>query len=177
MVQGENSGLIGIGTILKTVGLGGLCSLEVFGDTLIRSGLPLSVHLGRTTTDVVDATVESLELRNKTVVCTFKGVNDRDAAEALRGLNIYIAQDRLPVLGSDEYYHFELEGMGVYYENGEQVGIVDAVHNYPSTDALDVRLKKDSSMATLPLIPDCVVRVDKKDRKIFVKKDFLDELL
>lgn len=176
MVQGENNGLIGIGTILKAVGLDGLCSVEVFGDTLIRSGLPLSVHLGRTTSDVVDATVESLELRNKTVVCTFKGVNDCDAVEPLRGLNIYIAQDRLPTLGGDEYYHFELEGMGVYYENGEQIGIVDAVHNYPSTDALDVRLN-DSSMATLPLIPDCVVRVDKKGKKIFVKKDFLDELL
>lgn len=176
MVQGENSGLIGIGTVLKAVGLDGLCSIEVFGDTLVRSGLPLSVHLGRTTSDVFDATVESLELRNKTVVCTFKGVNDRDTVESLRGLNIYIAQDRLPTLGNDEFYHFELEGMGIYYEDGEQIGIVNVVHNYPSTDALEVRLS-DSSMATLPLIPDCVVRVDKKGKKIFVKKDFLDELL
>jgi 16S rRNA processing protein RimM len=176
MGQDDTTELIGIGTILKAVGLDGLCSIEVFGNTLIDVACPFSVHLGHTPENVTDAVIESVESRNKTVVCYFKGVNDRTAAESLRGLNIYITQDRLPTLGNDEYYHFELEGMSVLYENGEQVGVVEAVFNYPSTDALEVRLT-DLSRITLPLIPDCVVRVDKKSKSIIIKKEFLEEFL
>lgn len=177
MTQDENAALVGIGKILKAVGLDGLCSIEVYGNTLIECATPFSVHLGKTTDNVSDAVIEDIEQRNKTFVCSFKGINDRTAAEALRDLNIYITQDRLPVLGNDEYYHFELEGMDVRYDdNGEQVGVVEAVFNYPSTDALEVRLN-DSSKVTLPLIPDCVIRVNKKDRTVFVNKEFLEELL
>lgn len=176
MAQGENAALIGIGKVLKAVGLDGLCSVEVFGNTLIECATPFSVHIGQTTEDVFDAVIENIELRNKSAICSFKGVNDRTSAESLRELNIYITEDRLPALGNDEYYHFELEGMDVRYENGERVGIVEAVYNYPSTDALEVRLN-DASRVTLPIIPDCVIRIDKKDRTVFIKKEFLEELL
>jgi len=176
MTQDENAALVGIGRVLKAVGLDGLCSIEVFGNTLIDCATPFSVQLGETTDAVSDAVIKSIELRNKMYVCSFKGITDRDGAESLRDLNIYITQDRLPALGNDEYYHFELEGMDVRYEDGELAGTVQAVYNYPSTDALEVRLK-DSARVTLPLIPDCVIRVDKKARSVFVKKNFLEELL
>jgi hypothetical protein len=61
--------------------------------------------------------------------------------------------------------------MDVRMKMGKLAGTVQAVYNYPSTDALEVRLI-DSVRVTLPLIPDCVIRVDKKARSVFVRKIF-----
>jgi hypothetical protein len=49
MTQDEYAALVGIGRVLKAVGLEGLCSIEVFGNTLIDCATPFSVQLGERT--------------------------------------------------------------------------------------------------------------------------------
>lgn len=56
---------------------------------------------------------EILEIREgkNVAIVRFRGVNDRNAAEALNGLELYIDRDALPdeELDEDEFYYADLE--------------------------------------------------------------------
>ena len=51
-----------------------------------------------------------------------EGVDDRDAAEALRGVEIYIDRAHAIKLGEDENFVCELIGLEAIDENGEKIG-------------------------------------------------------
>jgi len=70
---------------------------------------------------------------------TLKGVDDRNAAEALRGTALFIARDKLPSLDEeDDFYHADLIGLSVYDGADENIGTVSAVHNFGAGDVLEI---------------------------------------
>ncbi|SDE91896.1 ribosome maturation factor RimM [Rhodospira trueperi] len=73
------------------------------------------------------------------VLCRLDGVDDRTAAEALKGLRLYVPRDALPPAGEDEeYYHADLIGLRVERQDGTALGTVRAVHDFGAGDVLDV---------------------------------------
>lgn len=77
---------------------------------------------------------------NTVVVVRFKGVNDRNAAEALAGTELFVDRSMLPDDGEeDEFYHADLVGLEVRDDAGV-IGKVVAVHNFGGGDILDVTL-------------------------------------
>lgn len=58
------------------------------------------------------------------IVATAQEVQDRDAAEALRGARIFVARSSFPSAGADEFYWVDLIGMGVVNRQGEALGRV-----------------------------------------------------
>lgn len=73
------------------------------------------------------------------VVVRFKGVNGRDAAEALNGTELFIDRSALPDDGEeDEFYHADLIGLAVKDETGAAVGKVTAVQNFGGGDILEI---------------------------------------
>ncbi|MER8389601.1 ribosome maturation factor RimM [Mesorhizobium sp. M0166] len=78
---------------------------------------------------------------NTVVVVRFKGVNDRNAAEALAGTELFVDRSVLPDEGEeDEFYHADLVGLEVKDDTGAVIGKVVAVHNFGGGDILDVTL-------------------------------------
>ncbi|MER8525923.1 MULTISPECIES: ribosome maturation factor RimM [unclassified Mesorhizobium] len=78
---------------------------------------------------------------NTVVVVRFKGVNDRNAAEALAGTELFVDRSVLPDEGEeDEFYHADLVGLEVKDDIGAIIGKVVAVHNFGGGDILDVTL-------------------------------------
>ncbi|RVC62871.1 ribosome maturation factor RimM [Mesorhizobium sp.] len=78
---------------------------------------------------------------NTVVVVRFKGVSDRNAAEALSGTELFVDRSVLPNDGEeDEFYHADLIGLEVRDETGAAIGKVAAVHNFGGGDILDVTL-------------------------------------
>ncbi|MER8501381.1 MULTISPECIES: ribosome maturation factor RimM [unclassified Mesorhizobium] len=78
---------------------------------------------------------------NTVVVVRFKGVNDRNAAEALAGTELFVDRSVLPDEGEeDEFYHADLVGLEVKDDTGAIIGKVVAVHNFGGGDILDVTL-------------------------------------
>ena len=53
----------------------------------------------------------------------FDGVDDRTAAEALRGQVLVVPESWLPELPEGEYWPFQLEGCEVVTESGRSLGI------------------------------------------------------
>lgn len=75
----------------------------------------------------------------KGLICRVAGVGDRTAAEALKGVALYVARDRLPPPDAGEYYHADLIGLAAVTEPGVRLGTVVAVLNYGAGDILEVR--------------------------------------
>ncbi|MDX8467868.1 ribosome maturation factor RimM [Mesorhizobium sp. VK23B] len=74
------------------------------------------------------------------VVVRFKGINDRNAAEALAGTELFVDRSVLPDDGEeDEFYHADLIGLEVRDDTGA-IGRIVAVHNFGGGDILDVTL-------------------------------------
>lgn len=77
---------------------------------------------------------------NEVVVVRFKGVSDRNAAEALTNTELFVDRSALPDDTEEgEFYHADLVGLGVRDENGESVGKVFAVQNFGGGDILEIQ--------------------------------------
>lgn len=74
------------------------------------------------------------------VIARFEGVEGRDAAEALRGLEMYVNRAVLPGEEEDEYYHADLVGLTVEDLEGATLGTVMAVYDFGAGEMLEVNL-------------------------------------
>ena len=74
----------------------------------------------------------------KTAIARFEGINDRSAAEALRGSLVEVDRNQLPPLEEGEYYHADLVGLPCADEAGNALGTVAAIENFGAGDLLEV---------------------------------------
>lgn len=79
------------------------------------------------------------------IVARLKGVDDRNAAEALRGLKLYISRDSLPEPDEDEFYLADLIGLAVETTAGEPLGKVKTVQDFGAGDLLEIQPKAGAS--------------------------------
>ena len=79
------------------------------------------------------------------IVARLKGVADRNAAEALRGLKLHIQRDALPEPEEDEFYLADLIGLTVETAAGELLGKVKSVHDFGAGDLLEIQPKAGAS--------------------------------
>ncbi len=93
---------------------------------------------------------EVLETRvaKEVVVTRFKGINDRTAAEALNGTELFVERALLgnQVVAEDEYLHADLIGLNVVDEEGAEYGKVFAVQNFGAGDILEVSKSRGHSV-------------------------------
>ena len=61
------------------------------------------------------------------VIATCHDMNDRDAAEALRGARVFVARSSFPTVGDDEYYWVDLIGLAVRNREGQSLGTVSGL--------------------------------------------------
>lgn len=92
------------------------------------------------------------------VLLRVEGVNDRDAALALRGARIEVERSVLPPLADGEYYLVDLIGATVLGPEGP-VGKVTGIATHPSISSLELELR-DGRRAEQPLSERWVGRVD-----------------
>ena len=93
------------------------------------------------------------------VLARLAGVDDRDAAEALKGVRLYVPRDRLPPPPEDEFYHADLIGLAARTAEGIDLGTVTAVHNFGGGDVLEISPTRGASVM-LPFTPEVVPEVD-----------------
>ena len=80
------------------------------------------------------------------VVARMTGVKDRDAAEALKGLRLYVPRENLPDADEDEFYHADLIGLNVLSETGDALGTVLAMHDFGAGDLIEIKLISDRAV-------------------------------
>jgi len=93
------------------------------------------------------------------VIATIAGIADRDAAERLKGVRLYVARAKLPAPGEEEYYHADLIGLAAVLKDGTVLGRVRAVHEYGAGDSIEV-LRDDGGTVLVPFTRAAVPEID-----------------
>jgi 16S rRNA processing protein RimM len=100
--------------------------------------------------------IESVRPSKDGFTVRFHGLTKREAAEALRNVNLYVDRGALPAAEDGEFYHADLIGLAAVASSGETLGEVIAIHNFGAGDIIELRLKAgDTTMlafdeATVP---------------------------
>lgn len=104
--------------------------------------------------------VEAARAAKTVVVCRLKGVGSREAAEALKGLELGVPRGRLPEPDADEFYLDDLVGMSVRGPDGTVLGEVVAGHDFGAGDVLELRLDGAKGTVMIPFNEDAVPGID-----------------
>jgi 16S rRNA processing protein RimM len=106
----------------------------------------------------------------KGVVAHIAGISDRNAAEALKGVDLYVPRERLPEAEQDVYYHADLIGLSVVDETGAAIGEVVAVADYGAGDLLEIRLEGSRRTELVPFTSAFVPTVDLAGGRLVVTR-------
>ncbi len=114
---------------------------------------------------------EILEIREaKTVaIVRFRGINDRNAAEALAGLELFIERDNLPdeELDDDEFFYADLEGLEAVDAEGKSFGTVSGVFDFGAGDLLELK-GPGRRPALIPFSEAAVLEIDLENGRIII---------
>lgn len=106
------------------------------------------------------------------LLCRFEGVDDRDRAEELKGLQLAVETSALEALDDDEFYHHELKGFAVQDPSGAPLGTVVGILARPGQDLIEVQppAADDGERDTwyVPFVAAMVVDIDRRTRTIVV---------
>ena len=72
------------------------------------------------------------------LIARLPGIENRDQAEALRGLRLYLPRSALPQPEAEEYYHADLIGLDAVLADGTPVGRVRAIYDFGAGDTLEL---------------------------------------
>ena len=104
--------------------------------------------------------IECPHVTAKGVLARISGVRDRSAAQALKGVNLYVVRARLPPALEGEFYYADLIGLTAVDRQGKRIGEVVAVQNYGAGDLLEVRLDGRGRTELIPFTDAFVPQVD-----------------
>ncbi len=108
-------------------------------------------------------------VKGGSVIAHLAGVSDRNAAEALRGADLYVARSALPPTeDEDEYYHSDLIGLDAVSPDGAAIGTVLAVHNFGAGDLLEIRFEHEREPVLIPFENTYVPRVNLAARQVTI---------
>lgn len=101
--------------------------------------------------------VEAIQDHSNTLVAKLVGIDDRDAAYALRGQEISVAKNELPPPEENEFYWSDLIGLKAVNREGVELGRVDSLLE---TGAQDVLVIKGTREHLIPFVAAFVGKVD-----------------
>lgn len=103
-------------------------------------------------------TIEQASRAGKGVLLKLSGIDDRDAAELLRGASLSVSRTELEPLEEGEFYLCDLVGAKVSVA-GAAYGQVVEVRTHPTIDTVVIRTESGESVEQ-PLVAPWLVRVD-----------------
>jgi 16S rRNA processing protein RimM len=146
-------------------GLRGEVKLKSFtADPMALTGYgPLTTEDGSATFEI-----EAVRAAKDHLIARFRGVGDRDTAERLANVRLFVARERLPPLAADEFYHADLIGLTAVTADGSEIGTVVAVHDFGAGDIVEVLPAGGGTSMMLPFTAAFVPSVDLANRRIVV---------
>lgn len=112
--------------------------------------------------------IETTRATPKGVVARIRGVTDRNGAEALKGIDLYIGREKLPAAADGEFYYADLIGLAAVDPDGKPVGEILAVHDFGAGSLLEIRLAGSNKTELVPFTDAAVPEVDIAARRIVV---------
>jgi 16S rRNA processing protein RimM len=105
----------------------------------------------------VHYTVEAIQDHSSALVAKLAGIDDRDAAYALRGQEISVPRSALPPPEENEFYWSDLIGLTAFNREGLELGKVDSLMETGAHDLLVIKGKREY---LVPFVDHFVGKVD-----------------
>lgn len=102
------------------------------------------------------------------VIARADGIDDRDAANALRGIELFVPRSALPQPAADEFYYEDLEGLTAFDTKGRRVGVVRQVANYGAGDLIEIA-GDDGRTLILPFDKATVPGIDLEQGRLVIE--------
>ncbi len=153
-----------LGVVVGAHGLKGEVKVRTFTQTPDRLGAYGPLHGKDGRIFIVDA-VRAVDAAS--AIARFEGMASREGAEALKGLELYVARAALPEAEAEEFYHADLVGLRAEDEEGRLIGHIRGIHNFGAGDVLDIE-KPDGSDALLPFAREFVPIVDVRSGRVVI---------
>lgn len=119
---------------------------------------------------VVKLSIVEAKTHSGAVVASAREIDDRGAAEALRGARIFISRSSFPTPQNDEYYWVDLIGLSVFNREGEALGTVKDLHSTGAQTVLLLEFEKEGEKVVrmVPFVSVYIDEVDLAGRRILV---------
>lgn len=103
------------------------------------------------------------------LVAKVEGVEDRAAAEALNGVDLFLPRDKLPAPEEEEFYIADLIGLRAESPDGADIGTIVAVRNFGAGDILEVAPGAGGETLLLPFTKAVVPTIDVAGGRVVVE--------
>jgi len=114
---------------------------------------------------------ESLRsLKDDMLVARITGVSTREAAEALKGVEIFARRDQLPPPNEDEFYYDDLVGLEAVDAAGGSMGRVVSLMNHGAGAVLEIAPVGGGETLLLPFTKDVARSIDFDAERIVIER-------
>lgn len=114
-----------------------------------------------------EVSIDGAREGNDALLIKLHAVDDRDAAEELRGAHLCAKRGDFPPLEEGEFYACDIEGADVVDASGAAVGKVQSFSSYPSVDILVVATTH--GRYEIPLVDQFVDRIDLEQGRVVIR--------
>ncbi len=153
-----------VGVIVGAHGIKGEVKLKSFTSEPLSIGRygPLQSSTGQ------KFEITKLKAAKDDFTANLKGVKDRNEAETLKGVELFVSREKLPKLKTNETYAHDLMGLDVILENGSRLGRLVGMPNYGAGDLLEVAVEGNNETVLIPFTNAFVPQDDFTNGKIVV---------
>ena len=162
-----------VGVITGAHGIKGEVKLKSFTSDPLSIGRygPLQSPSGQ------DFEITKLKAAKDGFIASLRRIADRNAAEALKGVELFVDRVKLPKLKDHETYAHDLIGLDVYVEGNGKLGKLAAMPNYGAGDLLEVAVSSSAETVLIPFTNAFVPQNDFTNGRITVilPEGYLDD--
>ena len=163
--RNPNSRLICIAAVASAHGVRGALKLRCFTETpenVTKYG-PVFDHDGRELFDL-----RQIGTYKGGIIVVARGVTDRNAADALRGTELFVPRDRLPPTEDDEFYFEDLIGLTAIGDDGVSFGKVRALMDHGAATVITI-MNADGESVEVPFTRQHVPEVNLQTGEVVVR--------
>ena len=159
--------LVTIGKIERHFGVRGEFKVRSLSDVPGRLDNLKQVQVLAPTGEMVEKTVAHVRRTGSTYIMGLVGVTTPEEAATLRGGLLQVPRAPAAVLAANVYFECDLIGLAVETEQGDEVGVLEAILEIPDNRIFAVR--KGTKEILIPAAKSFVASVDLKRRRMVVR--------
>ena len=163
-------GFLPVGKIVGAHGVKGNLKVHSYAESVsvFKPGsLILVIHAGKTEKHFA---IKWAKPHGKSILLSFKDIEDRNTAETFIGAELFIERIALPELEEGVHYWVDIIGLSVFTTDNHYIGRVESIMPTGSNDVYIVKnqTKDDSPEILIPAIESVVLEIDLKNKTMRV---------
>ena len=159
--------LVTIGKIERHFGVRGEFKVRSLSDVPGRLEHLKQVRVLGPTGEAIEKTVAHVRRAGSTYIMSLVGVTTPEEAATLRGGLLQVTRAPAALLAADVYFECDLIGLAVETEQGDEVGVLEAILDIPDNRIFVVR--KGTKEILIPAAKSFVTSVDLQRRRMVVR--------